>query len=90
MIKEDNVVLGNVSHYDPIEGGNNIILGSNSSSGAYSNCVLIGDNLTAVEDNSFIIGSAVHGAVETEIIKEAIDFFKEGIRMLVENAGAKL
>lgn len=81
---EELTVIGRESCVDVVKGFNNVVIGDRSTSGKYSNCVLIGNNLKATEDNQVIIGNTINAVVEEEVMKEALEYIHIGLRMLID------
>ena len=54
----NNIFVGYESGYSNTTGANNILLGENTSTGNFSNCVVLGKGATATSSNQIVIGSS--------------------------------
>ena len=68
----------------------NIILGYNINVNNYNNCILIGDNLTAIYDNDIVVGEKLYGKEINEDTVNMIFNHTEGLRFLLETLADEL
>ncbi len=73
------LVIGKGSGVDAVTGNNSIIIGKNSCSGGYDNCLVIGDDLKATANNQVLILDLFNHVKSDDSIKKGLALIKEGI-----------